>query len=260
MDYHSLEQKIVQCAAAADRLIRQSYPNSPARDFIERSMLEDWGRELIQNGERELLAQELEYLFILGTRLEDMTAHVLGYEAYRLAHEETKEFPRQLNFLNEEGAFKYIKRLFAYRLLAYKRQSPNHADAKVIDALPIPTQTIAEFTSYSLTRRAEGLPAQGGILRAENPPAQVSRGIVHEQMKWNGTQKELGELFVELQRKGYINEIIEAAIQAAFTPTADLAKFLLPYKNENGIPQYKKIYTTRHVPRFNRIARKGKSN
>ena len=240
MNYHSFEQKIVLCAAAADRLIKQSYPNSPARDFIERSMLEDWGRDLIQNGDRELLAQELEYLFILGTSLEDMAAHVLGYEAYRLAHEETKYFPRQLNFINEEDALKYIKRLFAYRLLSYKRQNLNHADARVIDALPIPTQTIAEFTSYSLTRRAVGLAAQGGTHKAENPPPQVSRAVVPEQMKWNGSQKELGELFAELKRKGYIDEIIEAAIQAAFTPTTDLAKCLLPYKNEEGVPQYKK--------------------
>lgn len=76
----------------------------------------------------------------------------------------------------------------------------------------------------------------------------------YQQMTWNGTQRQLAELFIELQRKGWIEEVERGAIEAAFVSTGELAKLLLPYAEE-GIPQYKKLFTVRYKRMFDRLTR-----
>ena len=259
ISYEELQQIIVRCASAADRLIRHSYPDSPARDYVERSMLNDWGRELIQNGNRELLAQELEYLFRLGTRLKDMVEHVLGYEANPPTQEESLGLPFQPYFMDEEGAFRYIKRLFAYRLLTYKRLNPNHTDAKVIDALPIPTQTIAEFTSYSVTRRALGFAEQEGTLGNESLSSPALRGAPPKLMNWLGTQKQLAELFVKLEEHGWITAPVPEAIKRAFTKSHTIQQVLKPGKSDRSNKRhYPDVFTVEYESMFDGIAKNPK--
>ena len=71
----------------------------------------------------------------------------------------------------------------------------------------------------------------------------------YQPMVWNGTQKTLGELFVELKRKGWIDEFNIAAIQAAFTPSENIGQVLRPGNN------FKAIYTVRYKPSFDKIQR-----
>jgi len=80
-------------------------------------------------------------------------------------------------------------------------------------------------------------------------------------IKWQGTQKELGELFIELKRKGWLNEINPDLIQNYFSDSNTIKQVLKPHldkaTNEN---LYNEIYTKAYKPKFDAIKPNQKQN
>lgn len=90
----------------------------------------------------------------------------------------------------------------------------------------------------------------------ENEPIALPEKInsTMEKLEWLGTQKELGELFVELLRKGWIKEIDSATIKQCFTNTNTIEQVLKPSQDsktkENS---YEGIFTPKYKPSFSEI-------
>lgn len=80
---------------------------------------------------------------------------------------------------------------------------------------------------------------------------------VLQSMTWNGTQKELGELFVELKRKGWIDEFNFNAIKSAFSGAKSIDVTMRPGKNTQGDPSYSNIYTSEYRAKFALIKKQG---
>jgi hypothetical protein len=78
--------------------------------------------------------------------------------------------------------------------------------------------------------------------------------IAYLKIEWLGTQKQLGELFVELNRKGWITDIPTDLIKNYFTKSNTIEQVLKPSLDlktkENA---YEGIYTTNYKPRFDSI-------
>ena len=71
------------------------------------------------------------------------------------------------------------------------------------------------------------------------------------QMQWKGTQKQLAELFVELKRKGWIEEFNYDAIKAAFTNSNTIHQVLKPGTDrKTKKEEYDQIYTSNYSPSF----------
>ena len=68
-----------------------------------------------------------------------------------------------------------------------------------------------------------------------------------------GTQKELGELFIELSRKGWIDEINSDLIQNYFSDSNTIKQVLKPSKDKNGMANYDGVYTKAYKPKFDLI-------
>lgn len=85
-------------------------------------------------------------------------------------------------------------------------------------------------------------------------------------INWLGTQKELGELFVELSKKGWIDEINAKKIQALFNKSNTIHQVLKPSQqlmpdddgNKKLENQYEQIYTTKYQPKFDTIRKNPK--
>lgn len=75
-----------------------------------------------------------------------------------------------------------------------------------------------------------------------------------EKIDWQGTQKELGELFIELNRKGWLKEIPKDLIERYFTKAETIKQVLKPHtdtkQNKN---LYSAIYTKAYRPKFDTI-------
>jgi hypothetical protein len=90
---------------------------------------------------------------------------------------------------------------------------------------------------------------------------ELSKGIKSQskpidKIKWNGTQKELGELFLELSNKNFIGEMtpdIVATISAAFDKSNTLAQTLKPTESITEEKTYDGIYTARYIKKFDNI-------
>ncbi|MEZ4951035.1 MAG: hypothetical protein R2879_21095 [Saprospiraceae bacterium] len=77
---------------------------------------------------------------------------------------------------------------------------------------------------------------------------------VFEKIEWNGSQKELGELFVELKKKGWVNNLPFKTIKAAFTKSNSIDQALLPkYDKKTYQSTYSNIYTEKYRPKFDTI-------
>ena len=74
-----------------------------------------------------------------------------------------------------------------------------------------------------------------------------------KKIKWMGTQKELGELFIELSRKGWIDEINSDLIQNYFSDSNTIKQVLKPSKDKNGMANYDGVYTKAYKPKFDLI-------
>ena len=72
-------------------------------------------------------------------------------------------------------------------------------------------------------------------------------------IRWQGTQKELGELFIELNRKGWINEISTSLIKNYFSDSNTIDQVLKPSKDKEGNSNYDGVYTKAYKPKFDSI-------
>ena len=98
-----------------------------------------------------------------------------------------------------------------------------------------------------------------GIVNVQNPS--VSNPIETEKIVWNGTQKELAELFIELKRKGFINNWNIKTLKTCFTESNTIEQVLKP--NQDPITYentYEQIYTPKYKPKFHGIIKREKSN
>ncbi|MFD2068119.1 hypothetical protein ACFSKU_14590 [Pontibacter silvestris] len=73
-----------------------------------------------------------------------------------------------------------------------------------------------------------------------------------ERHEWLGTQKELAELFIELERKGWIREKKVETIQATFTKSDTIDQIMKPNRDH----KYPEIFTPAYRPRFDGIKQK----
>jgi hypothetical protein len=72
-----------------------------------------------------------------------------------------------------------------------------------------------------------------------------------EPIEWLGTQKQLAELFIELEKKGWINKPGTKQIQAAFTKSNTIDQILKPSQNKvTKLFDYEGVYTTNYNPVF----------
>ena len=77
-------------------------------------------------------------------------------------------------------------------------------------------------------------------------------------IEWQGNQKQLAELFIELRNKGWIDSFAVMAIQNSFTHSDSIDQLLLkptydePTKND---PVFEKVYTKNYAPKFDNIRR-----
>ena len=83
------------------------------------------------------------------------------------------------------------------------------------------------------------------------PPVEplVERRKSYKLMDWNGSQKELGELFLELRKKGWIDEYNFEAIRAAFTKTDGIDQTMRPGPKKD----FSQIYTITYKSSFDKI-------
>lgn len=74
------------------------------------------------------------------------------------------------------------------------------------------------------------------------------------QMEWLGTQGQLAELFVELQRKGYIKVIEANKIKNAFTKSKTIQQILKPSVDKYTYEStFEHIFTKKYKPKFEKI-------
>ena len=71
-----------------------------------------------------------------------------------------------------------------------------------------------------------------------------------ERIKWLGTQKELGELFLELKKKGWINSVDCNIIKKCFTKSDTIDQILKPSLSNSN---YEGVYTKKYKPKFDLI-------
>ena len=71
-------------------------------------------------------------------------------------------------------------------------------------------------------------------------------------IQWLGTQKQLAELFIELKKKGWIEEHPAEVIQSCFTKSNSISQCFKPGidKNRGYEPTYPGIYTPEYNPKF----------
>lgn len=89
---------------------------------------------------------------------------------------------------------------------------------------------------------------------------------IEDKINWLGTQKELGELFVELLQKGWIDELNVKKIQALFNKSNTIGQVIKPsgqlVPDEQGNKklenQYEQIYTAKYQPKFDTIRKNPK--
>jgi hypothetical protein len=77
------------------------------------------------------------------------------------------------------------------------------------------------------------------------------------QIEWLGTQKQLGELFIELERNGWIKEIDVNRIKSSFTKAKTIEQILKPDEDpQTKEKPYPQIYTTKYKRKFDKIKAK----
>ncbi len=75
-----------------------------------------------------------------------------------------------------------------------------------------------------------------------------------DRIEWQGSQKELAELFIELKRKGFIKEIDHNLITKAFTKSDTIQQILKPATDKHTLEDtYEQVYTKSYRPRFHHI-------
>lgn len=101
------------------------------------------------------------------------------------------------------------------------------------------------------------LPENHHQLLEVNPSTNELSPVI--KIEWNGTQKELAELFVELHRKKWIDEIPSKLIKQYFTKSDTIEQVLKPTQDSKTKEKnYEGIFTTAYRPRFDTIRQSSK--
>jgi hypothetical protein len=87
----------------------------------------------------------------------------------------------------------------------------------------------------------------------KQPIKQITKDMELEKIEWQGTQKELAELFVELHKKGWIKEVNSNLIERYFTKSDTVKQILKPSEDKMGTKNYDGIYTKAYKPKFKSI-------
>jgi hypothetical protein len=75
-----------------------------------------------------------------------------------------------------------------------------------------------------------------------------------DKLEWLGSQKELGELFLALNKKGWLKEINSALIKKYFTKSNTIDQILKPSLSNSN---YEGVYTKKYKPKFDLIRPRG---
>lgn len=85
-------------------------------------------------------------------------------------------------------------------------------------------------------------------------PPSVSKPFEMEKLEkivWNGTQKELAELFIELKRKDFIDAWNVETLKACFTNSNTIEQVLKPIQDaKTKEDTYEQVYTTKYKAKF----------
>jgi len=88
----------------------------------------------------------------------------------------------------------------------------------------------------------------------DNKIQALGKALYHKeifQIEWNGTQKELGELFVELKNNGWIDDWDYDTIKACFTKSKTIHQILKPSTDKSTYEEhFEQIYTDNYKPKF----------
>lgn len=141
-------------------------------------------------------------------------------------------------------------------LLCKKYGSPDETHG--FDALlkEVWVDSILGWVEMKNEERKKGLGENNGNGLANQRPVDVSPRTVNppERIEWFGTQKNLAELFIELERKGWIKHIRYSAIKAAFTGSNSIEQVLKPDEDrKTHVKSYPQVFTTRYKPAFETI-------
>lgn len=77
-------------------------------------------------------------------------------------------------------------------------------------------------------------------------------------IEWLGTQKQLGELFIELKGKGWIKDINTDLIQNYFSKSETIKQVLKPSNDKLGNANYDGVFTKAYKPKFDLMRSKEK--
>jgi hypothetical protein len=84
--------------------------------------------------------------------------------------------------------------------------------------------------------------------------AQVTTKKDEDKIKWNGTQRNLAELFIELEAKGWIDSIEPEKIRNAFTKSKSIPQILKPsFDRDTKKFIYDQVYDGGYSPKFGKI-------
>lgn len=73
----------------------------------------------------------------------------------------------------------------------------------------------------------------------------------NKRIEWLGTQKQLGELFIELKKNGFIADWNYATIKSCFTNSNTIHQILKP--DDKDFHAYHQIYSAQYEPKFDGI-------
>lgn len=83
--------------------------------------------------------------------------------------------------------------------------------------------------------------------KSENSPQPNFKNKI----QWLGTQKQLAELFIELEKKGWIERIEAKTIKACFTNSHSIQQPLKPITDSKTYQKtYDQVYTSQYIPSF----------
>lgn len=109
---------------------------------------------------------------------------------------------------------------------------------------------VAGASYYALKRELQGILDNG----LDTAPV-----ILLDRIEWNGSQKQLGELFVVLLKKGYISKIKPKTIQACFTDSNTIAQVVKTTQGKGYESTYDGIYSSKYEECFYGIKEMPKS-
>jgi len=148
-----------------------------------------------------------------------------------------------------------IKQHFALSLSQILEMKEDISQLKEDDLLPdidyvmvmLATETRAAQL-YQEFLLKEGKELVKGLDDTSQPP------LVNERIEWKGNQKELAELFLELWKKGWLEEVPIGLIQSYFTNFKTIDQYLKEARAENrNMGTFDKVYSQKYRKRFDGI-------